>query len=331
LHVTYFAGKPQIIAALHPASARARIRRHSKLGKREIRMMRKPSFQHLLAAALFASLQAHAQPAAVVEGVQMPAWIERSEAGAPVRRFPAAPGMELKAGDQLRTGAGSRLLLKLSEGSLVKLGENGVLRLAELAPTKDLFKAALGVLEGAFRFTTDAVAKNRRRDINIHVSQVTAGIRGTDLWGKSAPNRQIVCLIEGKIEVGAPNETPVVMDQPRQFYQRTNDQTAPVGFVEPAQLTEWAKETEIEAGKGGARRGGRWKVNLATFDNQNDALKVYDQVRDAGYAAQVFPAMEGDKRVYTVRIRNLPLKIEADSLASQLKGKFGVAEPKVSS
>lgn len=290
-------------------------------------MKREPSFQHLcVAAALFASVQAYAQPAAVVEGVQMPAWVERDG-----RRTPAAPGMELKAGDQLRTGAGSRLLVKLAEGSSVKLGENGVLRVGELAPAKELFRAALGVLEGAFRFTTDAVAKNRRRDININVSQVTAGIRGTDLWGKSAPNRQIVCLIEGKIEVGAPNETPVTMDQPRQFYQRNNNQTAPVGFVEPAQLVEWAKETEIESGKGATRRGGRWKVNLVTADNQKDALQVYDQVRAAGYAAEIFPTMEGDKRVYTVRIRNLPLKIEADSLASQLKGKYGVAEPKVSS
>jgi hypothetical protein len=238
--------------------------------------------------------------------------------------------MELKAGDQLRTGAGSRLLVKLSEGSLVKLGENGFLKVAELQPTKELFKGALAVLEGAFRFTTQKIGANRRRDININVAQVTAGIRGTDLWGKSAPNRQIVCLIEGKIEVGAPGETPVNMDQPRQFYQRNNNQTQPVGFVDAAQLVEWAKETEIEAGKGAARRGGKWKVDLAVVESQEEALKVYDQVRDAGYAAEIRPTREGEKRIYTVRIRNLPTKIEADSLAGQLKGKYGVADPKVS-
>ena len=59
-------------------------------------------------------------------------------------------------------------------------------------------------------------------------------------------------------------------------------------------------------------------------------LAYADQVREAGYAAEIFPAMEGEKRVYTVRIRNLPLKIEADSLANQLRGKSGVADPKVS-
>ena len=261
--------------------------------------------------------------AAVVEGVQMPAWVERGGA-----RTPLSPGMQLRQGDQLRTGGGSRLLLRLSEGSMVKLGENASLRVTELSPTKELFKGALAVLEGAFRFTTTALGVNKRRDININVATVTAGVRGTDLWGKSVPTRQVVCLIEGKIEVGAPGETPVALDQSRQFYQRVNDQTQPVGFVEPAQLGEWAKETEIEAGKGAARSGGRFRVELAAADNQNDALAVYDQFRAAGYAAEIRPLKVEDKLVYRVQIRNLPSRAEAQALANQLKGRFGVAEPR---
>jgi len=279
-----------------------------------------------LAAALYSSLSL-AQPAAVVEGVQMPVWLER-EGKAPE---PLAPGMELKSGDRLRTGAGSRLLVKLSEGSVVKLGENARLQIAELLPTKETFKAALGVLEGAFRFTTELVAKKRRRDININVSQVTAGIRGTDLWGRSRSDNQIVCLIEGSIEVGAPNEAPVTMDKPLQFYQRTAGKTQPVAFVGKAQLDEWARETEIERGKGAARRGGKWRVELASPDNQADALAVYTQVREAGYAASILPAKEGDKLVYHVRVAHLPSKAEAEALAGQLKGKYGVVEPRVGS
>ncbi len=287
--------------------------------------------QGLLAASLLVPVLAAAQqPPAVVEGVQMPAWVDRNEAGAQ-RRLPLAPGMALRPGDQVRTGGGSRLLIKLSEGSSVKLGENASLRIAELSPTKELFKGALAVLEGAFRFTTDKLAKNRRRDININVAQVTAGIRGTDLWGKSQPNREIVCLIEGKIEVGAPNDAPVTMDQPRQFYNRVDGKAQPVAFVDPKQLAEWSKETEIERGKGGARRGGKWRVELATVENQNDALRVYDQARAAGYAAEIFPSTQNDKRVYVVRIRQLPTKAEAEALAAQVKGKFGAGDPKVSS
>ena len=280
----------------------------------------------LAAAALIASAQALAQPAAVVEGVQMPAWVERSG-----RTSPVAAGMALQPGDQVRTGAGSRLLIKLSEGSLVKLGENGTLRIAEMAPSQDIFKAALRVFEGAFRFTTDLAAKQRRRDVSITVATVTAGIRGTDLWGRSRDERQIVCLIEGRIEVGAEGEQPVTMDQSRQFYVRDKGKTQPLSFVEPQQLNEWAKETEIERGKGAARRGGKWSVQLVSADTQRDALTVYDAVRKAGYPAQIDSIKEGDKRSYNVRIRNLPSKAEAAALADQLRGKHGVTEPKVSS
>jgi hypothetical protein len=278
----------------------------------------------MLTASLLAAGPSIAQPAAVVEGVQMPAWVDRAGRSAPL-----APGMELKAGDLVRTGAGSRLLVKLSEGSLVKLGENGSLRVAELQPATDLFKGVLSVLEGAFRFTTQKLGTSRRRDININVAQVTAGIRGTDLWGKSVPERQIVCLIEGRIEVGAPEETPVIMDQPRQFYRRENGTTQPVGFVEPAQLAEWAKETEIEAGQGAARRGGRWKVNLVRAGTQDTALAAYDALRVAGYAAEIHPTLEAEKRIYVVRIRNLPSRAEAQALATQLRGRYGVENPTV--
>src|SRR5258705_7990498 len=96
----------------------------------------------LLMLALLASWPGHAQVAATIEGVQMPAWVERAG-----RRVPIIPGMELRAGDQLVTGAGSRALVKLGDGSLVKLGENGQLGFQELGPAADLFKAALNVPE----------------------------------------------------------------------------------------------------------------------------------------------------------------------------------------
>ena len=286
----------------------------------------KPFQKALFGALLFASTLATAAPAAFVEGVQMPAWVERAG-----HRQPVVPGMELKPGDRLTTGPGSRLAVRLSEGSTVKLGENGTLHLAELNPAKEIFKAALGVLEGAFRFTTDVLAKGKKREIDIKVATVTAGIRGTDLWGKSTDQKQIVCLIEGKIAVGAEGEAAVTMDQPLQFYQREDDITQPVGKVDEAQLAEWALETEIEKGKGAARRGGKWKLTLLSGERQREVLDAYDRVREAGYGAQIFPAKVGDKRVYLLQIRGLPSKADADALAEELDGRYGIAKPKVSS
>jgi ferric-dicitrate binding protein FerR (iron transport regulator) len=274
---------------------------------------------------LFPFEAALAQVAATIEGVQMPAWVERAG-----RRVPIIPGMELRAGDQVVTGAGSRLLVKLADGSSVKLGENGQLRFAELSPTRELFKAALNVLEGAFRFTTDIVAKNRKREVSIRAAQVTAGIRGTDLWGRSRKDNEIVCLIEGEVEVAAEGEQPVTMNQPLQFYRRIEGKTQPIGAVEPKQLEQWAAETDLQAGKGVTRRGGRFSVLLATADEQNAALAIYDGLRNAGYAAELWPVKQAEKLVYIVRIRQLPSRAEANALASQLRGKFGITEPKVS-
>lgn len=288
-----------------------------------------PLFRTLAIASCLATSPAFAAtPAAVVEGVQMPAWVERG-AGS---RVPVAPGMELRSGDRVVTGQNARLLVKTAEGSLVKLGENGTMRFAEVdADRGGVFRAALDVAEGAFRFTTSALMKARKRDVRITVATVTAGIRGTDLWGKSdRADRQIVCLIEGAIEVAAAGESPVRLDQPLQFYQRDRGATAPVAFVDPAQLAEWAKETEIAVGAGASKRGGRYRVTLARADTQEGALAVYDQLRAAGYAASILPVMVEGKRVYLVRLTQIPSKAEAEVLAASLKGRHGVVDPKVS-
>jgi hypothetical protein len=278
----------------------------------------------LILAAAALPLPVLAQAAATVEGVQMPAWVERGG-----RRLPVLAGMELRAGDQLVTGAGSRMLVKLADGSLVKLGENGQLRFAELAPGADLFRAALNVLEGAFRFTTDALAKTRKREVTLRAAQVTAGIRGTDLWGRSRANNEIVCLIEGAIEVGAEGEAPVQMNVPLQFYRRIDGKTQPVGTVEVKQLEQWGAETEIAAGKGAARAGGRFAVEVGSFQEQAGALALYDELRNAGYGAEIRPVKGADKITYLVRIRHLPSRAEAQALGESLRGKFGIAETKI--
>ena len=263
---------------------------------------------------LLIAFQVRAQQMAVVEGVQMPAWVERAGA-----RQPILPGMVLQPADVIHTGPGSRLLVRMSERSLVKLGENGQLRFTEMSTTQELFRAALGVLQGAFRFTTDIAAKNRRREVSISVGGVTAGIRGTDLWGRSRDSTEIVCLIEGAIEVGAQGEQPVTMDQPRQFYRRIGGQAQPIGLVEQAQLEQWARETDLERGRGAALVGGRFQAEIARADNQSEALAVYDRLRNAGYPAEIRPLRQGEQTIYAVRIRNLATPADARALEAKLK------------
>lgn len=257
----------------------------------------------------------------------MPAWVERAG-----ETLPLAPGMILESGDRLRTGANAKLLLKLAEGSSVRLGENARLALERIGSGKErVFDAALHVFDGAFRFTTDALQRTRKRNINITVATLTAGIRGTDVWGKSTPERDLVCLIEGRIEVQHPRAAPITMDQAMSFYVAPRGAAPlPVAPVDAKQLAIWSAETAIDAGKGATRRGGKWKVLAASVASQAEALQLYDALRTAGYAARILPAREGEALRYEVAIGQLPSQAEAAALATQLRGRLGVTEPKVS-
>jgi len=155
---------------------------------------------------------------------------------------------------------------------------------------------------------------------------VTIGIRGTDLWGRSTPQDEIVCLIEGKIEVAAADEKPILMEQPRQFYQREKGKTQPLSVITSERLGELAKETEIAPGSGASRRGGKWNVTLAQADSKAAAGALLEKLHAAGYAAE----SKAQGKRYVVRIAQLPSKAEADALAARLRGQHGVTDPKAS-
>ena len=200
----------------------------------------------------------------VVEGVQMPAWVERANGA----RDALTLGTSLSNKDRVITGPGARALLRLADGSLIRLGENGMLALDDLGQKKfqlkDVVTASLDVLSGAFRFTTQALTKFRgERDVKVRIVTITIGIRGTDLWGKADAAKDIACLIEGKVDVTRGDQA-FTMDQPMSFYVAPKDKPGePVAPVPKEQLAKWAAETDIAAGAGALRKGGKWRVYLA--------------------------------------------------------------------
>ena len=280
---------------------------------------------------VFALLALLAAPAIAqtltVEGVVSPAWVERGSA-----RLPLAVGMRLNDKDRVVTGAGSRLLLRLAEGSAVKLGENATVALDGLAEKKDAdskraVTAALDVVRGAFRFTTGIFDKRPAgRSVNIRIATVTTGVRGTDLWGKSDEKRDLVCLIEGKISVAHPQSGEFTMSEPLSFFVAPRDaQPLPVAPVDAKQLALWAAETEIEAGSGGARRGGRVHVDAAVSPDQAVALAAYDRLRAAGYPAVMRPVKTAERVDYRVRVQSFPTQQDAAAAVQRLKA-LGLAE-----
>ncbi len=280
---------------------------------------------------LFALLMNNAAYAAAdltVQGVQMPAWLQRDNA-----QYPLSIGTTLNNDDKIITGANARVLLQGADGSAIKLGQNANLRVSNLAQKyedKPLFTALLDVAKGAFRFTTAALAKNKPRAVTINVANSTIGIRGTDVWGKDGDDKGIVCLIEGKIAVQGADQSQFEMADALTFYEMPKGSAAKaVTAVEPAQLALWAAETEIAPDAAAAKTGGKWKVVLLTAADQASALTAYDAWHNAGYAVRLMPVLQGDAHVYQVRIESFASKAAALQLAKQVTGKLGADAPSV--
>jgi hypothetical protein len=270
----------------------------------------------IVALFMAAAMPLQAAPAAVVEGLQMPAWIIRDG-----KREPLAAGTALKAWDEIATGTGSRLLLRLADGSEVKLGENGWLQIAGLAQSqaKNLLSATLKVFSGAFRFTSspEPAAKS---EVTVEFATLTARLNGADIWGKKLSDHEVLVLINGKVTVAR--------QKPAQTLEMSDALTvlqAPrsgAGKIEPVQIEQlkvWAAETEIPDGGGALRRDGLWKLSLAKYANQIEALSLYDSLRREGYPAHIEKQARDEGPSYQVRIAGFPSEVEANLLGARLK------------
>lgn len=276
-----------------------------------------------LSAALFALLTTPAQavPQATVDAVVTPAWIERNG-----RTRPLDVGMEVRNGDRIRTGDGARAYLRLAEGSTVKIGEKASLGFfsRSLKPNKS-FKGALDVAAGAFRFTTDALRKVKERDVAVRIGTATVGIRGTDVWGKSDGDRDLVMLIEGRIEVRHASGEVVEMSEPLTVFAAPKGAAPlPLASASQEELHARARETEIVPGDGAARRGGKWKLSLGNHPAEQNALEQYDLAREAGFAAVIVPRATGDGAwTYEVILKDFADEAEALRTAARLKAATG--------
>ena len=266
------------------------------------------------------STPAFAAAAATVEAVQSPAWRDRGGVTVPL-----AAGMELKSGDVLRTGAGARAYLMLAEGSRVKLGEGArfSFHTRSLQPERS-FRGALDILAGAFRFTTGKLKKTLPREVAIRVGTATIGIRGTDLWGKTDRDGDLVALIEGRIEITRAGQA-TELAQPMTYYDAPTGKAAEVKALDPETFVKLTRQTEILPGDGAARAKGKWRVSAGLAASEDAALELYDQVREAGFAARIRPSeVEGGGWRYEVRLGGFSSAAEAEAAAARLKAATGL-------
>ncbi|HEY3487176.1 MAG TPA: SPOR domain-containing protein [Gammaproteobacteria bacterium] len=263
-----------------------------------------------------------AQSSPFVSGVQAPAWVERSGVLQPLQA-----GASLATGDRLSTGKDARVILAMPDESTVKLGEQVQFEIRDLqsAQAEQPFRGFLRVLAGAFRYTTLAAGKAKSRQLDIQVGTATIGIRGTDVWGKSGPHQDLVCLIEGKIEITRAGATPVPMQEALSVYTATPKQPAdPLSKIEVPKLQVLALETELTQGQGVMQADGKYAAYIYSVRNPAEAERYRKQLRQDGYAAEIYTAEVNDQTWQRVAIPYFATAADARTVGARLEKLYNI-------
>jgi len=263
--------------------------------------------------------------AALVDGLQLPAWRERGGA-----RQPLTVGMEISENDTVETGPGGRLLLRLADGSRVKLGENASINLGSLQERggDNVLRGLLNVARGAFRYTAGALGQFLRRDIEVRLVTTTIGIRGTDVWGRSKDGGTTVCLIEGRVSMYHPTQGDFVMDEPLSFFVAPAEgQPKPVGPVDMEKLKQWAAETELATGLGVMVPGGGWAVQLGAHTDEKELVKIEKRLHEAGIPVTRTTVQLRDRTYYRLRVSGFDTQQDAKHFAARVITMGGLPVP----
>lgn len=238
----------------------------------------------LLALCAFSAV---AQDLLKVNSMNYPAWVVRNH-----QTLPLLPGSKLKANDLVRTGTRGRVLLQLADGSAVKLGESArfVIRSVQMSNSQSgsVLESTMQVLRGAFRFTSSffetSTAGHR---VDFRIGAITAGVRGTDIWGRSNPEQDLVCLIEGEIRVDARDEVAATLEQALSVYVKPQSAAAlPVDQIDMQQLQIWAAETEFDPASGIVVENGEWQLVLFSLTDMGRAEQLIRSYHQQGFAVQ---------------------------------------------
>lgn len=280
----------------------------------------------LLAAALLAPMSAAAAPAAAqIELLQSPAWMIRGDTEVPLTR-----DAELRSGDVIRTGERARVRIGLAEGSDIRIGPEARVELPELrTPAEEggLYEGLVEIVKGAFRFTTGQVGTNLRRDLEFHVGAVVAGIRGTDIWGKSARDRDFVVLLEGEIEVGT-RETTMRLNEPGTAYiQPKVGDAIPRERIPRETIREFARETERVPERGRLVPDGRWQVMLDSLRDPSRARTARERYRAAGYPVGIETTTIDGEQWHRLVLNGAATRDSAQAWADEFERAFDVRDP----
>jgi|GEM_PF-643584 len=311
----------------------------------------------LFSSPLFAANQSE-QRVDKIEAFQSPLWVENSNGiTAGFAGQALGPNDTIRTGPNgkvlLRLADGS--VVKLGNGAVLKRDIQGFDASASVAPStaltnkviasetapnqapvnqvtaspaasaepveKDLYRGALAVVEGAFRYSTTLLSAQYRRALTIKTGNVaTIGIRGTDLWGRVTSDSSFVALIEGNIGITTTDGTETRLDKPLLAFQA--DQNSPSGkrfAVELEDVLALAPETELDQGEGILVKNGPFAVHLTSFSHEGEAVSLRNQLLKQGYAADTSNFSTSQQPWFRVSVRGFASLADARSFSAMTK------------
>ncbi|MDX8401975.1 MAG: FecR family protein [Mariprofundaceae bacterium] len=158
----------------------------------------------LLCAALLAGWSgpaaAEGERAGVIEYLKGRAEVVRGDA-----TMPAAVGLALRVGDEVRTAEDARLRMRMRDGSAVQLGANAAVRISRYArkPVGAL-DALLDLIRGRARFIVEKLKRAESR-YRVRTRAVLIGVRGTDILAQAEAKAVHVALVEGRVMLTPPD------------------------------------------------------------------------------------------------------------------------------
>ena len=184
-----------------------------------------------------------ATPSAVVEAVQAKAAFQRED-----KEQLLVPGIKLYTGDIITTGSKARVVIRLPDKSLIRIGALSHVKFEQLTfpvSNSTILTAIFDVFKGVFRFTS---SHSEPLDVKIRVGKsISAGIRGTDVYTQAKPDKDLVCLIKGRVSVQA-GEVTAVLKQPREgFIVPKGSLPLPISQISEEIFQRWLKNSEINA------------------------------------------------------------------------------------
>lgn len=186
-------------------------------------------------------------------------------------------------------------------------------------------KSAINVVVGAFRLTTDVLSKSRsRREGGYPPGNRDGGHSRYRPRGKQGGAKEIVCLLEGKIEVtrdpvAGQSTAPVVLDQPLQFYiAPRGEPTLPIGLRARRPTGPVGRRDRHCAGHGWRQCGRTLESALIPTPRLPVPWRCTRICATRVTPRNSSPEKKAGKRTYVVQLSNLSSEGDARAMASRL-------------